>query len=186
MKRFQDKENGQWSIDLTVGALLRVKEDSKGKFNLFEPEAPHGVLVPGEKPVPLRQALWQDDAEFWEVLWHIVEPDATKRSVDAKQFGELMAAKCLVDAKDAFYNEWREFFLQSRRIDRAAAMEKMIMYHGKALELVEAQLRDPQMAEIDQRVTTEMESKVRTLFGGLLASLGASTPSPTPGESLTK
>ncbi len=186
MKRFQDKENGQWSIDLTVGALLRVKEDSKDKFNLFEPEAPHGVLVPGEKPVPLRQALWQDDAEFWELLWYIVEPDATKRSVNAKQFGELMAAKCLASAKLIFFDEWRDFFRELQRPDKAAALEKMAKYQGKALELVEAQLRDPQMAEIDQRVTAEMESKVRTLFGGLLDSLGESTLDPTPGESLTK
>ena len=88
MKKFQDKENGQWTIDLSVGTLRRVKRDSEGKFNLFEPEGDYNG-------VPLRQALWADDAEFWEVLYQIVEPEATKREITADKFGELMAAKCL-------------------------------------------------------------------------------------------
>jgi hypothetical protein len=67
MRQFNDKNGQPWTLDLPFGEVLRVKAASNGKFNLLEAKG-------------LADKLIDDDAEFWEMLWHLITPQAKERN----------------------------------------------------------------------------------------------------------
>jgi hypothetical protein len=136
MQEFKDKEGGRWVIDLTIGAVMRLKGHG---FNLFDPVKDD-----------LAQRLRDDLPTFWELLWLLVEPAATVHDIDAQHFGHLMAADCLLDAQERFFAEWMDFFRRLQRPDLMTVLDKLNKYQAKALELVKAKL--PMLNEIDSRV----------------------------------
>jgi hypothetical protein len=97
VREFQDQSDAKWQIDLAFGQVMRVKVASEGRFNLLEPR-------------DLADRLAQDEAEFWELLWYLVEPQARERGTSAEQFGRAMAADCLHEARRQFFAEWDDFF----------------------------------------------------------------------------
>lgn len=169
MRPFKDRESGAWSIDLTIGEVARVKLATSGRFNLIDP-APK-----------LADELASDELAFWELLWHIVEPDAVRRQITAETFGRLMAADCLHLAREQFFAEWIDFFRQLHRPDKAAVVEKAAQYLAKAMELTAAKLASPQMAELDALLARRMETSLNDSFGKLLDSW-ASIPADSPGD----
>jgi hypothetical protein len=168
MRQFKDKNGQDWTIDLPIGTVLRVKSISEARFNLLEPTG-------------LCDKLVQDDGEFWELLWHLVSPQAAERSIDAEKFGLLMAAECLAHARRLFFEAWADFFHQLHRPDKAAAVEKMALYLAKAIELTTEKLKSPEMQKLDQKVEAKMRSTLNNSFGELLDSL-ESTPARSPGK----
>jgi chemotaxis regulatin CheY-phosphate phosphatase CheZ len=172
VRQFKDKSAGTWTIDLNFGAVLRVKAATSGRFNLIDPGA------------KLADELAQDEGTFWELLWHVIEPQAAERQIDAAKFGELMAANCLHDARRLLFEEWTDFFRQLHRPDKAAVVEKAAQYLAKAMELAAAKLTGTDMALLDQRVEERMQASLNESFGKLLASLEP-TPALSPGDSST-
>lgn len=172
MRQFKDKEAAAWTIDLTIGTVARVKATSEGRFNLIDP-APQ-----------LADALARDELTFWELLWHLVEPQAQQRNVSAEAFGQAMAADCLHHARRLFFEEWTDFFRQLHRPDKQAVVEKAAQYLAKAMELTHAKLASPEMNELDRLVEQRMQASLNASFGKLRASL-ASTPAASPGDSST-
>lgn len=168
MRQFKDNSSQSWTLDLPFGAILRVKAASSGKYNLLD--------------AGLAKTLATDEAEFWEVLWHLVSPQAAERAVTADKFGELMAAECLFDARRLFFEAWADFFRQLHRPEAATAVEKINAYVTRAIELTKERLTGSQMAEMDGLVEARMQANLNDLFGGLRGSLG-STPAASPGES---
>ena len=167
MREFKDHSGQAWSIDLSIGNVMRVKAASESRFNLFEP----GQL--GEQ-------LAVDEAFFWELLVYLCEPQAAERNVSAEQFGKLMASDCLFDARRLFFDAWLDFFQKLRRQDKAAVVQKVAAYLAKAMELTVAKLASPEMQEIDKLVESRMQSSLNASFGQLRDSL-ASTPALSPG-----
>src|SRR5262245_1606267 len=172
MREFQDKQGGRWTIDLSFGTILRVKGASSGRFNLIDP---------GPK---LADELARDELTCWELLWHLVEPQARERQVTAEQFGLAMAADCLHQARRLLFEEWTDFFRQLRRPDKQAVVEKAAQYLAKAMELTLAKLASPEMAELDELIHSRMQASLNESFGRLRASL-ESTPAASPGGSST-
>lgn len=173
MKKFQDKNGGDWKIELTIGLVQRVKNESEGRFNLYEPGGKVG-------DVPLQQLLYDEPGDFWELLWYLVEPQATAKEIDASQFGELLAAECLISAQTAFFSEWRDFFQSLQRPDKAAALEKLVKFQIKARQLVELKLQDPRINELEKKTEERMQSTLNSAFSALLDS-SESTPTRGPG-----
>jgi len=167
VREFKDHSGQAWSIDLSIGNVMRVKAASESRFNLFEP----GQL--GEQ-------LAVDEAFFWELLVYLCEPQAAERNVSAEQFGKLMASDCLFDARRLFFDAWLDFFQKLRRQDKAAVVQKVAAYLAKAMELTVAKLASPEMQEIDKLVESRMQSSLNASFGQLRDSL-ASTPALSPG-----
>ena len=172
MRPSKDRESGTWSIDLTIGEVRRVKAASDGRFNLIDPA-----------PI-LADQLATDELEFWELLWHLVEPQAKSRQVSAEKFGDLMAADCLHNARRLFFEEWTDFFRQLHRPDKQAVVEKAAKYLATAMELTAAKLASPEMADLDQRVANRMQTSLNESFGKLLDSL-ESIPATSPGDNST-
>jgi len=172
MREFKDRDAAGWVIDLTIGAVMRVKSASEGRFNLIDPGA------------KLADELATDEGTFWELLWHVVEPQARERSVTAEAFGRAMAADCLHNARRLFFEEWADFFRQLHRADKQAVVEKAAKYLAKAMELTVAKLTSPEMNELDLLVERRMQADLNESFGKLRASLEL-TPEDSPGGSST-
>ena len=179
MKEFKDKDGGRWKIDLPFGEIVRIKSQSSGRFNLLEPNE-----KPGGGEQTLTMLLDSDLAEFWELLWLVVEPQATAKGVSPAQFGELMAADCLITAQAAFFDEWRDFFRLLRRPDQAAALEKLAKYREAALEAVTERLTDPRLKAIDAKATNRIQAESKRLFSDLL-DRAESSLGDTPGDNST-
>lgn len=167
MSTFQDKTGASWSIELPIGAVLRVKRESNGRFNLLD-------------PTPLMDKLIGDELEFWELLWHLIEPQARQQQVSPEMFGDRLAADCLFAARRLFFLEWADFFRQLHRPDRAATVEKVAQYLAQAMELTLQKLASPEMRALDQQVELKIQRTLNDSFGELQASL-ASIPGPSPG-----
>jgi hypothetical protein len=171
MRTFEDKSGRKWQIDLTIGAVMRVKQATEGRFDLFDAGKSN-----------LAETLWTDLEQFWELLWHLVEPQATALDppVDAAQFGEAMAASCLIAARQTFFAEWRDFFQSLQRPDQALPLEKLEKYMSEALTAMKAKATDPLLTAVDQKVQAKIESQLNSSFGSLLAELDAIlAPSPS-------
>ena len=160
MHTFADRNGRQWQIDLTIGTVARVRKESGKRFDLLDPSS----LVDGAK---LSTVLDEDLATVYEVLWHIVEPQAAAAGITAEKFGEAMAADCIVSAQAALFAEWLDFFRAVQRPDLATALDMMTTARARLAKAVAAK-----MATIDVEATkTAMQAKIdQTLgqsFGGL-------------------
>lgn len=166
MHTFADRNGRQWQVDLTIGTVARVRKQSGKRFDLLDPSS----VVDGEK---LSTVLDEDFATVYEVLWHIVEPQAMAAGITAEQFGEAMAADCIVAAQAALFAEWLDFFRDVQRPDLAMALDMMATARTRLARAVAAK-----MAAIDVEATkTAMQAKIdQTLgrsFGGLQERLDA-------------
>lgn len=98
--QFQDKKGRTWRLDLTVGAVRRVKETC-GVVDLYA--ALEGtVLIQLATDLPL----------FVDVLWTIIEPQAREAGVTDIDFGEAMAGEQLEAATEAFIEALAGFFVR--------------------------------------------------------------------------
>lgn len=166
MRKFKDRNGREWSIDLTIGTVARVRKESGKRFDLLDPSS----VVDGEK---LSTVLDEDLATVYEVLWHIVEPQAVAAGITAEQFGEAMAADCIIAAQAALFGEWLDFFRDVQRPDLATALDMLTTARMRLAKAVAAK-----MATIDVEATrTAMQAKIdQTLgqsFGDLQGQLDA-------------
>lgn len=168
MQEFRDKTGQAWKIDLPIGEVTRIRK-ADARFNLWEPTKED-----------LAQKLFDDLPLFWELLWQVVEPQAVVRNITAEQFGESVAAECLIDAQKKFFDEWRDFFHRLQRPDLATVLEKLAKYQAKAMELVKAKLGNGAMTGLDERVEAKMQATLNERFGKLRESLD-SILDPSPG-----
>ena len=177
MRIFRDHLEQAWKIDLNIGNVLHVRSASSGRFDLLNPT--HDV--DGQ---PLQVVLYSDLGEFWTVLWLLVESQAKKESVTAEQFGQAMAADCLVEAQLLFFEEWTDFFHSLRRPDAALAVESQAKVQEAAVRLVTAKIQAMDHVKLGQKIESTVERAVNAAYGTVQASLDAIL-GPTPGDSLT-
>jgi hypothetical protein len=171
VRKFKDTENNTWSIDLTVGTVIRVKQDSGGRFDLFDPAShPGGECGERELCSVLFAERMSDWSTIYELLFRLVEPHLPE-GMSAADFGQAMAGDCLLAAQKELLAEWKDFFLALQRPDLAVMLEKHMAYQDKAIELVKAKLKGPELAGIDERVEAAMQRKMSAKLGDLGASL---------------
>ena len=164
MQSFQDRHGRQWQIDLTIGAVARVKKSSGGKFDLLNPSA----TVDGKELF----ALLDDDlATVYEVLWHIVEPQAERLGVTADAFGDGLAADVILAAQSVLFSEWLDFFRLLQRPDAAKALELMRAAKLKLMRAVAKRTDQIDTATLLAQLDRKIETAVGDSFGNLQASL---------------
>ena len=144
MREFNDKNGNAWPLNLTVGAVMRLRRQDE-RFDLFDSN--HAI-----EGKPLSSALW-DPVLFWELLWNLIEPEAKSRGISAEQFGEAMASDCLITSQLEFFAEWRDFFHGLQRQDHALALEKVLKYRAESLTMVNEALAtsSPKVDEIAKK-----------------------------------
>lgn len=128
MKPFTDTAGRQWTIEINVAALKRVK----GLTGVDLLEVLDGTLI---------ERLIRDPVLLCDVLYAACKPEADERGVGDEEFGRTMAGDAIEQATAALLDEIVSFCPSPR--DRAAlgrvlAATRTAM--DKARDLVEARL----------------------------------------------
>jgi len=123
MQTFTDTENRTWTLNLTIGAVKRVRDELK--VNLMDPL---GGARPGNsngrrRRPPLLTRLQLDPILLVAVIFVLVKPEADRQGVTDEQFAEALGGDAAYDAFVAFMAEWRGFFQRLRRETEAKAID---------------------------------------------------------------
>jgi hypothetical protein len=147
VKSFNDTLGREWKIDITIGALARVK--SAMGLDLLAPhevpgddadERARSKLFKGRKAL-LVSVLNSDPSLLFDVIANILAPQMEAKKVPVEDFVESMGGDAAYSAYRAFVDEWSDFFLKFHRPDAAA----MVLKHA---EMIEAESkRDVAMVE---------------------------------------
>lgn len=163
MRRFTDNGGKSWTIELSVGAIGRVKSLSDGRFNLWEPDR---LFSDGKS---LQATLLLDFSTLAEVLWLLICQQAESASVTAEQFAESLGAEAILSARDAFFGEWRDFFQNLQRPDQAMSLEKTLAWVKVAQQKLAAAVTDERVVGLDRKVLNEMDQALKDSLGKLPA-----------------
>jgi len=157
MRQFKDKTGREWSLELTIGTVERLRKSSD--FDLYEPGQPITARPlaghPGETQPSLEERLSTDWSLFWEVLFLVLEPELQDAGIDAAQFGRLMNAAALVEAHAAFWQEWTDFFRGLRNEAYATALDTQRTFQEAQRRVMEAKAKDPRIATMMQTLEAE-------------------------------
>ena len=172
MRKFKDSSKKEWELSLTAGDMTRVKTASEGRFNLFDPDSKPGGSC-GDRTIAevLNCEQTADYETLWEVLYLLIEPQASERQVTAEAFGKSMTPDCLIVAQAALQKEWADFFRQLQRPDKALPLEKLAEWTLLALQ--KAKKAEPLIAEMDAQIDAAMDARLKDSFGSLQEKLAA-------------
>lgn len=110
MSTFKDAAGREWSIRLTVGSAMAVRD--RLDVDLLQPEV-------GDPPLLTR--LGTDELFLGEVLCVLLEDQFEKQGLSETDVKKSFDGKTLLDAQDAFYAELIDFFQNRGRTDRSTA-----------------------------------------------------------------
>ena len=115
MKTFKDNAGRDWSLSLTIGNAMLVK-DRLG-VDLLQPEV-------GDPPLLTR--LGTDEMLLAQVIATLLESQFELHKIDAAQVYQCFDGPTFGRAHEAFYKELIDFFHHRGRQDRAVAVEKQM------------------------------------------------------------
>ena len=115
MQVFADNSNRNWSLSLTIGSAMKIKETLG--IDLLQPEV-------GDPPLLTR--LGTDEMLLAQVIAALLESQFELHKVDADQIYECFDGPTFARAHEAFYKELIDFFHQWGRIDREKAVRKQM------------------------------------------------------------
>lgn len=143
MPSFTDSTGKPWPIQITVGAIRRVKE--RLAVDMLDPTS-------GNPPLLTRLSL--DLVLLCDVLFVILQPLAKTADVTDEAFGEALGGEAITAAHEALMESWADFFHQRRQPAFAAMIEKHIklvaMTMAAALTRVEAIDMERAQSRIDE------------------------------------
>lgn len=129
MKTFNDAAGRTWTIALTLGTAMYVK--NKLEIDLLQPEA-------GEPPLLTR--LGTDEMLLGEVLCALLESQFAAHNVTDADVRNAFDGKTLLAAQKAFYDELTDFFQNRGRMDRAKAVAAQARLIEKATAAIEGKI----------------------------------------------
>ena len=163
MKTFRDNANREWTVEVNVEALKRVK--SLLDVDLLD--AAGGKLL---------ERLIADPVLLCDVVYGLVKPQADQAGVSDEDFGRAMAGDAIDAATSALLEELVGFFPQARRRVLAKAVQKLESLQERVAAGAESLLDSP---EIEQRIDAELEA-IRSTLGRPSINLPASSESIPP------
>ncbi len=144
MRNFIDSSGRVWVVDINVATVKRVK--ALAEINLLE-------VVQGD----LIERLSTDPVLLADVLYAVCQPQALREQVSDEAFGQALAGDVIDRATTALLEGLIEFFPEPRRRLLEKATAKYRQVQTKALELLEANLDNPQLeAKILQQLQDEL------------------------------
>ena len=151
MKTFTDNAQREWSVELNVTSMKRIRD--LAEVDLMD------ILGEGGN---LMVRLQEDPILLCNVIYAICKPQADKLSVSDEQFGEAMAGDAIDKGMEALLAELINFIPGRKRVLFEKAMGKMSEYQTRLLDLAEAKLNDPAM---DQRMEAAMREALAPMDG---------------------
>lgn len=129
MKTFNDAAGRTWTIALSLGTAMHVKE--KLGIDLLRPE---------DGTPPLLTKLGTDEMLLGEVLCALLEPQFEKHHVTAADVRLAFDGATLLAAQTAFYEELADFFQFRGRSDRAKAVRAQMQLIVRATAAIETRI----------------------------------------------
>lgn len=157
MRVFKDKHNREWAIDLTVGAMSRVK--SMAGIDLLR------MVKDADGHLPVERLLIEADT-LLNVLYAVLRPQLAAKDIDDEAFGESLGPEHVTPAQDAFLAEWADFF---QRLGRTA--------EAKCLRTLTAAVRQMESAARAKAESMDVDTMTQTIFGKLSGSSPESSAS---------
>lgn len=192
MRQFGDSQKRNWTLDLTVGCVRRVK-GSLG-IDLAQPEATvdeDGKLAEGQ--VTLAQRLVSNVMLAVDVIFACVAEQAEKQSISVEQFAESLKPEICKLAREAFLAEWEDFFRQLGRPDQAGIVRAAIDLETQ-IQAKKDSGSKKLMGALSNRLNREADAEIEKLLAELnkeptsgssstnLPESSESTPSPLPSD----
>ncbi len=129
MKTFNDKAGRTWTITLTLGTAMDVKEQLG--VDLLQPE---------EGDPPLLTRLGTDEMLLGAVLCAMLQQQFETHGVSVDDVRNGFDGETLLAAQKAFYEELIAFFQSRGRTDRAKAVAKEVKMIDAAVAAVETRI----------------------------------------------
>ncbi len=145
MKAFTDRAGRSWTITLTLGTAMTVKEQLG--VDLLQPEA-------GDPPLLTR--LGTDEMLLGEVLCAMLQQQFETQGVTAEEVRNGFDGQTLLAAQKAFYEELIDFFQSRGRTDRAKAVAKQVKMIDAAVVAVETRI---DALDIDRTIAGAMSGE---------------------------
>ncbi len=150
MKTFVDRRNREWTLDISVGSIKRVK--SLVDVDLLQ--AVEGKLI---------EQLINDPVTLCNIIWALCKDQAMQAGVSEEQFGEAMAGKAIDDATEALLGELTNFFPLHRRQALAAAVQKQTTILEKGTKMILEKINDPQT---EARILSKLQRELDSVMSG--------------------
>lgn len=147
MKTFTDTAGREWTIELTVASVKRVR-------SLLDVDL---LSLQAGKP-PLIARLGSDVCLLCDVLFALVKPQADERSVSDEQFGASLGGSAILHGLEGLYAELIDFFRQLGRTELAVAVERQREIIRLATSAAETRIRQIDLAK---EVETTMDEAMR-------------------------
>lgn len=167
MRVFTDGKKRKWTLDLTIGCVRRIKAAIG-----IDLTAPQQTVSPEGKPIEqspdasgspagaiLAQRLASDVMLLVDVLWEAISPQAAAIDVGLDDFLEALPPDLLKIARDAFHQEWDDFFQRLGREDQAAIV--------RGANELQAEL-EAETLRGSQTLLTAAKNQIRFEMSGLL------------------
>lgn len=143
MKTFTDSKCRDWTVDVNVTAVKRVRD--RLSIDLLD-------LSSGQ----LFEKLVADPIALVDVLYVLCEPQANERQVTDVQFGEAMAGDAIEAATTALLESLIEFFPKAKRAVLEKAVQKLRTVEAMAAQVASQRLDSPEIdAQIERLIRGE-------------------------------
>lgn len=152
MKSFRDSQSREWTVEVNVSALKRVK-DSAG-LDLTR-------LVDPDSDV-IRQ-LSDDVFLLYEVLCALIRPQIEQQGLSAEEFGAALDEESTEKAATALFEAIIDFFREDKRtlLKRAFTKVKTAAERTQT-EAVERALKEVESEQFDQAISRAMSGDSST------------------------
>lgn len=159
MKIFKDAKGREWEIELTLGAIIRVREAigidllyiDDGVERVEGPDGPRYQMT----KIPLKSEaeilatkLVTDRAILMDILYTLLEPQIGKHNLTKDNAWDGFDGATMKAMHQAFYGELTDFFQQDGQtqiVRLLEAQEKVVMAQTAMAERVIKNLDDPMM-----------------------------------------
>jgi hypothetical protein len=155
MHSFTDNTGRVWQVEITIGAVKRVK----GILSI-------DLLSPEDGEPPLLQRLHRDTMLLIDTIFALLKPQAEAAEVSDLQFAEALGGEAAYAAYQAFMEELRDFFQDFRRVDLAALIEKQ-----QALVTAEAEKNRSALEAMQPLIEQQTEKARQRIVESLPAEL---------------
>ena len=164
MKVFKDNAGREWTVEINVAALKRVKSLS-------------GVDLLGVLDGTLVERLIRDPVLLCDVVYAVCKPQADERSVTDEDFGRAMAGDAIEQATEALLEELVGFCPSPRdraNLGRVLKATREVM--DKARDIVEAKLDSGELEKAAEQALEQAQTGPGSSSGSVPASPASIPP----------
>ncbi len=167
MRSFKDNQGRQWSVEINVTAIKRVRGlTGEDLMQVIE-----GTLI---------EKLIRDPVLLCDVVYAICKPEADSRSVSDEEFGKAMAGDAIEAATTAVLEELVGFCPSPRdRANLGRVLQATRKVMDRARDLVEKKLDSGELDRLADRLLAEASPEATAGSSSTSAQeSSASTPAP--------